>query len=128
MCRIDNANLGHSGGRGDLSRAFGLQSDQLVRKPDDLAGVPSMKNRAWLSSLAAIGITLITVACGSNPKAQVSVPAVKPNAAPQTPAVPPPPPPVDPITTLIATSQKGIFSKTRLLPRGESACVLLKHR
>jgi membrane-bound lytic murein transglycosylase D len=77
-----------------------------------------MKNRAWLSSLAAIGITLVTAACGSNPKAQVSVPAAAPKpAAPQAPVVPPPPP-VDPITSLIATSQRHFEAGEREMKMG----------
>jgi membrane-bound lytic murein transglycosylase D len=74
-----------------------------------------MTLRAWLPALAAISLT-VTAACGSNPKPQA--PAL-PQAAPRAPiTVPPPPPPVDPIASLIATSQSHFESGERELKMG----------
>ena len=60
-----------------------------------------MTSRAWQPSLAAIGLALITVACGSNPKPQVA-PAPQPKEVPPAPAAPPRP---DPLVTLIDQSK-----------------------
>jgi len=61
-----------------------------------------MHMRAWLASLAAIGLT-VTAACGSNPRPQA--PAI-PQAAPKPAApIPTPQPPADPIASLIHASE-----------------------
>ena len=61
-----------------------------------------MHMRAWLPSLAAIGLT-VTAACGSNPRPQA--PAI-PLAAPKPAApIPTPQPPADPIASLIHASE-----------------------
>jgi membrane-bound lytic murein transglycosylase D len=75
-----------------------------------------MMNRAWLPSLAVIGLAL-SAGCGStNPKVQA------PKAPPVQPAaiapVAPQPPPVDPITTLIHTSQEHYDTGERELKVG----------
>ncbi len=64
-----------------------------------------MTIRAWLPALAAIGAaSVLTSACGSNPKPQVTA-APPPASRPQVqPAAPPAPP--DPIATLIETSRR----------------------
>jgi membrane-bound lytic murein transglycosylase D len=85
--------------------------------PDDLAGAPSMTNRAWLPSLAAIGISVLAVSCGSNPKPQVPIaPAPAPKPAVRAPVAPPAP--VDPIAALIAVSQKHFETGERELKNG----------
>lgn len=75
-----------------------------------------MKIRAWRPALAAVGLTFSVVACGSNPKPQVTaVPVPAPKPAPPAPA---PPPPADPITTLIATSKNHFEAGERELKLG----------
>ena len=75
-----------------------------------------MTTRAYFPALAAAGLLLTTVACGSNPKPQVVSIAV---AAPQAPApaamVPPPP---DPISTLIQSSREHFEAGERELTLG----------
>jgi membrane-bound lytic murein transglycosylase D len=72
-----------------------------------------MKSRAWLPGMAAVGLTVSTIACGSNPKPQVAAtPAPKP--AVQAPAAPQP----DPVTTLITASQKHFETGERELKLG----------
>jgi membrane-bound lytic murein transglycosylase D len=85
--------------------------------PMHLAGAPSMNSRAWLPT-AAIGIALLTAtACGSNPKPQT--PATPAPVAKQQPVVPAPvPPPPDPISNLIATSQRHFDNGERELKQG----------
>jgi peptidoglycan lytic transglycosylase D len=75
-----------------------------------------MTIRAWLSSVAVIGLA-VSAACGSNnPKAQTpkAPPAPPPPVAP-TPAAPAP---VDPITALINTSQQHFDTGERELKVG----------
>jgi len=71
-----------------------------------------MFNRAWLPTVAAAGlivVTALTAACGSsNPKPQMPAPA-PPSAAP-APVVAPKAPAPDPITVLIAASQKHFLA------------------
>ena len=62
-----------------------------------------MTTRAWLPTVAALGISALTAACGSNPKPQVAAappPAVRPVLP--APILPPP----DPVAELIETSRK----------------------
>jgi membrane-bound lytic murein transglycosylase D len=76
-----------------------------------------MNDRAWLPRLAAIGLTLLTAACSSNPKQVNAVPATTPT--PVTPAaMAPAPAPLDPIATLLATSQKHFDAGERELKMG----------
>lgn len=70
-----------------------------------------MPMRARLQ-LAAIGLSIVASACGSNPKPQTPAP-VKPVAPPA-----PIPPPPDPITTLIAASQAHFDAGQRELKVG----------
>lgn len=70
-----------------------------------------MPMRARLQ-LAAIGLSIVASACGSNPKPQTPAP-VKPVAPPA-----PIPPPPDPITTLIAASQAHFDAGQRELKMG----------
>ena len=74
-----------------------------------------MTNRAWLPVLAAIGLTVSTVACGSNPKPQVAKPATAPPANVPPPVTLPPP---DPVLTLIATSSSHFEAGERELRMG----------
>ena len=64
-----------------------------------------MTTRAWLPALAALGVTsVLTAACGSNPRPQVpAAPLPAPRPAPQAAAPAPAP---DPIAALIETSRK----------------------
>ena len=71
-----------------------------------------MTCRAWLPTLAALGVTL-SAACGSNPK-----PQTPPPPPPVAPAAVPAPQPPDPITTLIETSQKHFLAGERELNLG----------
>jgi membrane-bound lytic murein transglycosylase D len=80
-----------------------------------LVGAPSMKLRAWLPGLAAIGLTIATAACSANPKSQ---PVVVPAQAPKPAAQVPPPPPFDPIADLVASSQKHFEAGERELKMG----------
>jgi membrane-bound lytic murein transglycosylase D len=74
-----------------------------------------MTLRAWLPTVAAVSLTL-AAACGSNPKPQA--PAI-PATAPKPPAVlPAPAPPVDPIASLIRSSQGHFESGERELKLG----------
>jgi membrane-bound lytic murein transglycosylase D len=73
-----------------------------------------MPMRAWLQ-LAALGLSIVATACGSNPKLQKPAPPAK--TVPATPAPTTPPPP-DPITTLIATSQAHFDAGQRELKMG----------
>jgi membrane-bound lytic murein transglycosylase D len=76
-----------------------------------------MMNRAWLPTVAAAGlivVTAFTAACGSsNPKPVVPAP---PPVVPVTAAVPPPP--ADPITVLIDASQQHFLAGERELRLG----------
>jgi len=75
-----------------------------------------MTMRAWLPTVAAIGL-VFTAACGShNPKAQT--PKAPPVTPPPAPPAPPPPPPVDPIAALITTSQQHYEAGERELKVG----------
>ena len=78
-----------------------------------------MTNRAWLPGMAAIGLTVTTVACASNPKPQAAaVPAAAPKpAVTQAPAKPPAPAP-DPVSTLIEASKKHFEAGERELKLG----------
>jgi membrane-bound lytic murein transglycosylase D len=71
-----------------------------------------MTCRAWLPTLAALGVTL-SAACGSNPK-----PQTPPPPPPVAPAPVPASQPPDPITTLIETSQKHFLAGERALQLG----------
>ena len=71
-----------------------------------------MTCRAWLPTLAALGVT-ISAACGSNPK-----PQTPPPPPPVAPAPVPAPQPPDPVTTLIETSQKHFLAGERELNLG----------
>jgi len=74
--------------------------------------------RAWLSAAAVIGLTLITAACGSNPRPQTPQQAPKaPAAAPPVQPAPEPPPP-DPIATLIKGAREHFESGERELKMG----------
>jgi membrane-bound lytic murein transglycosylase D len=72
-----------------------------------------MPMRARLQ-LAALGLSIVATACGSNPKPQK--PAVP--AKPAAPAPAPTPPPPDPVTALIATSQAHFEAGQRELKMG----------
>ena len=74
-----------------------------------------MTTRAYFPALAAAGLLLTTVACGSNPKPQVVSVAV---AAPQAPAPAMVPPPPDPISTLIQSSREHFEAGERELTLG----------
>ena len=71
-----------------------------------------MPMRARLQ-LAAIGLSIVASACGSNPKPQTPAAPVKPIAPPA-----PTPPAPDPITTLIAASQAHFDAGQRELKMG----------
>jgi membrane-bound lytic murein transglycosylase D len=80
-----------------------------------------MINRAWLPTVAAAGLVLVTTltaACGAG-KPKPQVPSATPQAAAPVPAVvPKPPPPTDPITVLIDASQQGFLAGERELKLG----------
>ena len=71
-----------------------------------------MSCRAWLPTLAAIGLVLSS-ACGSKPGPQIPASAPAPLQAPV-----PVPKPVDPITRLIETSQQHFLAGERELHMG----------
>ena len=71
-----------------------------------------MSHRALLPTLAAFGL-ILSSACGSNPKPQTPPPAPAPGPAPVQA-----PPPVDPIITLIETSQQHFLAGERELNLG----------
>jgi membrane-bound lytic murein transglycosylase D len=78
-----------------------------------------MMNRAWLPTVAAAGLTVVTAftaACGSSNRKPV-VPASPPPVVP-APATIPPPPPADPITVLIDASQQHFLAGERELRLG----------
>ena len=72
-----------------------------------------MPMRARLQ-LAALGLSIVATACGSNPKPQTPAVPVKPTSPASAPVTPPP----DPITTLIATSQAHFDAGQRELKMG----------
>jgi membrane-bound lytic murein transglycosylase D len=75
-----------------------------------------MSTRAWLPTLAAIGLTFSTVACGSAPKTQVTLPA---GPAPIPLDAPPVQPlQMDPVVALIGTSQQHFDAGERELRNG----------
>jgi membrane-bound lytic murein transglycosylase D len=77
-----------------------------------------MTRRAWLPTLAALGLST-AVACGANPRPQVPVvPPTVPKAAPATVAPAAPPPPADPVAALIASSQSHFTAGERELKVG----------
>src|SRR5262245_15818119 len=76
-----------------------------------------MMRRAWLSATAVIGVTLVTAACGSNPRPQTPQQAPKAPVA-AAPVQPPQPPPPDPITTLIKTAREHFETGERELKVG----------
>jgi membrane-bound lytic murein transglycosylase D len=65
--------------------------------------------------LAALGLTIATAACGSNPKLQTPAPAKAPAAVVPQPVQAPPP---DPISSLIATSQAHFAAGEREIKLG----------
>jgi membrane-bound lytic murein transglycosylase D len=71
-----------------------------------------MSFRAWLPTLAAFGIVILS-ACGSKSAPQTPAPAPPPAPAPV-----PVPKPVDPISTLIETSQQHFLAGERELHMG----------
>jgi len=75
-----------------------------------------MMRRAWLSSAAVIGLTLISVACGSNPRPQTPQPAASKPASILVQAATQPPP--DPIATLLKTSREHFDAGERELKMG----------
>jgi len=81
-----------------------------------LRGSAQMTTRAWLPSLAVIGLAAAVSACGSsNPKPQTPQPKpVQPPAAP----TPVQPAAVDPITALVNTSQQHFDAGERELKVG----------
>jgi membrane-bound lytic murein transglycosylase D len=80
-------------------------------------GAPSMM-RTWLSAAAIAGLGL-TAACGGNPKPQTKAAAPAPQAAAApVPAPVKAPAPADPVTTLIATSQRHFDDGERELKAG----------
>jgi membrane-bound lytic murein transglycosylase D len=79
-----------------------------------------MNSRAWLSYVAAAGLTVAaatTTGCGNNPKPKTPAPAPAPAPA-ATQTVAPTPPPVDPITKLIESSQQHFLAGERELKMG----------
>jgi membrane-bound lytic murein transglycosylase D len=74
-----------------------------------------MTIRAWLPMVAAAGLSLATVACGSNPKPQVA--AGTRNSA-QPPAPVPAQVPADPITVLIQSSERHFEAGQREVTLG----------
>jgi membrane-bound lytic murein transglycosylase D len=72
-----------------------------------------MPKRARLQ-LAALGLSIVATACGSNPKPQTAAAPIKPAAPPPAPVTPPP----DPVTTLIARSQAHFEAGQRELRMG----------
>src|SRR6476620_8243619 len=87
---------------GDLNSVLGI-CRRLVAEAGGPRGSAQMSTRAWLPSLAVIGLATTVAACGSNtPKLQT--PKAVPQVQPPVPA--PPPAPTDPITALITTSQQ----------------------
>jgi membrane-bound lytic murein transglycosylase D len=74
-----------------------------------------MSQRAWLPTLAALGLTFATVACGSAPKTQVTLPA----AIPVPFEVPPVQPlQLDPVVVLIDESRTHFDAGERELRNG----------
>jgi membrane-bound lytic murein transglycosylase D len=74
-----------------------------------------MSQRAWLPTLAALGLTFATVACGSAPKTQVTLPA----AIPVPFEVPPVQPlQLDPVVVLIDESRTHFDAGERELRHG----------
>lgn len=74
-----------------------------------------MTTRAWLSTMAVVGVGIAVSACGSNPKPQA--PAAAPVQQSQATQAPVPPPP-DPITALIETSRQHFEAGERELHLG----------
>jgi membrane-bound lytic murein transglycosylase D len=77
--------------------------------------------RTWLSAAAAVVAIGFTAACGGNPKPQTQAtpPPPAPKAAqPTTPAPPKPPVALDPIASLIETSQRHFDTGERELKAG----------
>ena len=76
-----------------------------------------MMRRAWLSAAAVIGLTLVTTACGSNPRPQT--PQQPPQAKAQTPPIQAAPVPApDPIATLLKTAREHFEAGERELRVG----------
>jgi membrane-bound lytic murein transglycosylase D len=75
-----------------------------------------MSTRAWLPTLAAIGLTFSTVACGSAPKTQVTLPA-GPAPIPLE-ALPVQPLQMDPVVALIGESRRHFDNGERELRNG----------
>jgi peptidoglycan lytic transglycosylase D len=88
--------------------------------PDTLEEAPSMTIRPRRPIyVAVLAVSLAAAACGSNPKPQVKSAPVPVAPAARVPEVrTPPPPAVDPVTTLIATSQKHFENGERELKMG----------
>ena len=81
-----------------------------------------MKSRNWLRTLAGFGLSTTIVACGGNPRPQVTQPSATPIApaasAPVAQNSTPAQTPADPVVTLIATSQKHFDNGERELKLG----------
>jgi membrane-bound lytic murein transglycosylase D len=79
-----------------------------------------MTRHPWFSGPVAFALSLSLVACGSNPRPQVTAkPApAKPVAAPAPRPAPPPQAAPDPVTTLIKTSQTHFEAGERELTMG----------
>ena len=82
-----------------------------------------MTPRIWLRALAGFGLSTATIACGGNPRPQMTPPTAVPMASAASPAVqqisaPAPQAQADPVVTLIATSQKHFDNGERELKLG----------
>ena len=81
-----------------------------------------MTSRSWLRTIAGFGLSTTIIACGGNPRPQVTQPSATPSApaasAPVAQSSTPAQTPADPVVTLIATSQKHFDNGERELKLG----------
>src|SRR6188472_2900665 len=78
-----------------------------------------MTSKIWLPIVAAIGVSTAAAGCGGATRAKgPSAPVPPPAAARPTPPPAPPAQPLDPVTTLIGTSQKHFEAGQRELTLG----------
>ena len=81
-----------------------------------------MTSRSWLRTIAGFGLLTTIIACGGNPRPQVTQPSATPSApaasAPVAQSSTPAQTPADPVVTLIATSQKHFDNGERELKLG----------
>jgi membrane-bound lytic murein transglycosylase D len=77
-----------------------------------------MTSKIWLPIVAALGVSTAVAGCGGTTRAKATSVPVPPAAARPTPPPLPPPQPVDPVTSLIGTSQKHFEAGQRELTLG----------